>query len=80
MADVHLCATISPPLKPRAEFVTLTGRVQRINYLANGVSNEVLRNFGAILGPASFHHPGLRVIDCYQKPILLPEIFNLGPQ
>ena len=80
MTDENIGRAVRIALKPRSELVALTGRIKRVEHLADRLADNILRQFGTVFRPVRFHDPGIRRIDIDQKTVVLPEIPDLRPQ
>ncbi len=80
VADVDLGAASGIALQPGAEFVAFAGGIQVVKHLANGGTDEILGQFGAVLGPVGFHHPQFFLIEFEQETVFLPEIAHRAPE
>nr|GEU28413.1 hypothetical protein [Tanacetum cinerariifolium] len=80
MADVDFAGAVGAAFDAGAELVALARRIDRIEDLADRVTNEILRDLGAVLGPVGFHDAGGRQFLRQFKTGIFPELGQLRPQ
>ena len=80
MADVDFGAAVGGALEAGAVLVALAGRIGRIEYLADRVADEVLRDLRAVFRPVCFHHAGGRRFGFDGETGIIPKLLELRPQ